>query len=87
MSYGRLIVDWKGLKELGWPLSKAQTWRMMKPTVFRTKGLRRKGTYREWHEPNERPFPKCHKLGKFRNSPPVWFLAEVIEYLKPPTTK
>lgn len=24
-----LIVDWKGLKRLGWPYSRAHTWRMM----------------------------------------------------------
>jgi hypothetical protein len=25
----RLIVDWDGLKELGWPYSRPHTWRMM----------------------------------------------------------
>jgi hypothetical protein len=25
----RLIVDWKGLKEMGWPYSRAHTWRLM----------------------------------------------------------
>jgi predicted DNA-binding transcriptional regulator AlpA len=24
-----LVVDWKGLKRLGWPYSRAHTWRMM----------------------------------------------------------
>ncbi len=24
-----LIVNWKGLRKLGWPYSRAQTWRMM----------------------------------------------------------
>ena len=27
----RLIVDWHGLKQMGWPYSKAQTWRLMEP--------------------------------------------------------
>lgn len=29
MSDKPLIVNWKGLKRLGWPYSRAQTWRMM----------------------------------------------------------
>jgi predicted DNA-binding transcriptional regulator AlpA len=29
MSDRPLIVDWKGLRKLGWPLSRAHTWRMM----------------------------------------------------------
>jgi predicted DNA-binding transcriptional regulator AlpA len=26
-------------------------------------------------------FPRCFKLGKYRNSPPVWWLSEVIAWL------
>jgi predicted DNA-binding transcriptional regulator AlpA len=29
MSTKPLIVDWKGLRKLGWPMSRAHTWRMM----------------------------------------------------------
>jgi hypothetical protein len=29
MSNRPLIVDWKGLREMGWRLSRAHTWRMM----------------------------------------------------------
>lgn len=29
MTDKRLIVDWKGLKALGWPYSRTHTWRMM----------------------------------------------------------
>ena len=25
----RLIVDWRSLKQMGWPYSRAQTWRLM----------------------------------------------------------
>ena len=28
------IVDWKGLKGLGWPYSRTQTWRLMKAGKF-----------------------------------------------------
>ena len=28
------IVDWKGLKALGWPYSRTQTWRLMKAGKF-----------------------------------------------------
>jgi predicted DNA-binding transcriptional regulator AlpA len=34
MNTKRLIVDWKGLKELGWPYSRAHTWRMMAAGSF-----------------------------------------------------
>jgi predicted DNA-binding transcriptional regulator AlpA len=30
----RIIVDWRGLKNMGWPFSRAHTWRMMKARVF-----------------------------------------------------
>jgi len=29
MSDRPLIVDWKGLRRMGWPYSRAHTWRMM----------------------------------------------------------
>ena len=29
MTERRLIVDWRGLKQMGWPYSRAHTWRMM----------------------------------------------------------
>ena len=29
MSIRPLIVDWKGLKRMGWPFSRAHTWRLM----------------------------------------------------------
>jgi hypothetical protein len=29
MSDRPLIVDWKGLKKMGWPFCRAHTWRMM----------------------------------------------------------
>jgi hypothetical protein len=28
------VVDWKGLKALGWPYSRTQTWRLMKAGKF-----------------------------------------------------
>ena len=83
MSYEKgLIVDWDGLKKMGWPYSKATTWRKMKPEILRTKGSRRKGTYREWVEPNPDIFPQCRKLGPFRNSHPVWMLEDVLSYFE-----
>jgi len=29
MSIRPLVVDWKGLRKLGWPYSRVHTWRMM----------------------------------------------------------
>ena len=78
----RLIVDWLGLKRMGWPYSRAQTWRMMQLEILRTSGSRRKGTYREWVEPNPDPFPGCRKLGGFRNSHPVWRVVDVLAYFE-----
>ena len=78
----RLIVDWHGLKRMGWPFSRAHTWRMMQPEILRSSGSRRKGTYREWVEPNPVRFPRCKKLGSFRNSPPVWRMADVLAFFE-----
>ena len=83
MTYeGRLIVDWHGLQKLGWPFSRAHTWRLMETEILRSSGSRRNGTYREWLEPNPRVFPRCEKLGPFRNSHPVWVFAEVLAWLE-----
>ena len=79
---GTLMVDWHGLKRMGWPYSKAQTWRLMEPEILRSAGSRRKGTYREWVEPNPRLFPRCVKLGPFRNSHPVWRVADVLSFFE-----
>ena len=38
MSHGPLVVDWKGLRNLGWNLSRAHTWRMISIPIMRTIG-------------------------------------------------
>jgi predicted DNA-binding transcriptional regulator AlpA len=60
MSTKRLLVDWKGLKQLGWPYSRAHTWRLMEAESF----------------------PRCFKLGKHRNSHPVWWLADILGHFR-----
>lgn len=66
MSYeGKLIVDWKGLKAMGWPYSRVHTWRMMFDPDYA--GSR---------------FPLCRKLGKDRNSHPVWKVSEVLDHFR-----
>ena len=30
----RLIIDWRGLKEMGWPYSRTHTWRLIKAGKF-----------------------------------------------------
>jgi predicted DNA-binding transcriptional regulator AlpA len=57
---GKEVVNFRGLKALGIPYSRAHIWRLM-----------RRGE-----------FPLCFKLGSHRNSPPVWWLHEVIEWLE-----
>jgi hypothetical protein len=34
MSEKPLIVGWKGLKGMGWPYSRAHTWRLMNSGIF-----------------------------------------------------
>jgi len=83
MSYeGRLIVTWHDLKRMGWPYCRAHTWRMMEPEILRSSGTRRKGTYRQWIEPNSDPFPRCRKPWSVRNSPPVWLMKEILAYFE-----
>ena len=60
ISTTRLLVDWKGLKQLGWPYSRAHTWRLMESESF----------------------PRCFKLGKHRNSHPVWWLADILSHFR-----
>jgi hypothetical protein len=83
MSKGKpLIVDWKGLKNLGWPYSRAQTWRLMADTV---KAMRHVSGQRQkvaMDIPNPDPFPKCFKLGPHRGSHPVWRVAQVLAYFE-----
>jgi predicted DNA-binding transcriptional regulator AlpA len=57
MNQVRLLVDWKGLKALGWPYSRVHTWRLM----------------------SEGRFPRAHKLGRHRNSHPVWKLTDILK--------
>jgi len=57
---GKEVVNWKALKALGIPYSRAHIWRLMAAGKF----------------------PRAFKLGDFPNSPPVWWLSEVIEWLE-----
>ena len=78
----RLIVGWDGLRKMGWPYSRAHTWRLMKPTI--TVSRKVKGQKRRVAEvlPNPDPFPSCAKLGAFRNSHPVWLVSQVLAYFE-----
>ena len=53
------VVNWKGIKALGIPYSRAHIWRLMFAGEF----------------------PRAFKLGPHRNSPPVWWLREIIDWL------
>lgn len=65
MSIKPLIVDWKGLRRMGWPYARAHTWRMM-------------------YDPDyaDARFPAARKLGKHRNSHPVWRVADILSYFE-----
>ena len=77
-----LMVDWKSLKQSGWPMCRAHTWRLMEPTIQRSRGSAKKGNLVTWVEPNPDPFPRCKKLGAWPNSPVVWDVAELATYFK-----
>ncbi len=47
MSERPLIVGWKGLKKLGWPYSRAHTWRLMEAGKFPE--CKKLGAYRNSH--------------------------------------
>ena len=76
-----LVVDWKGLKRLGWPYSRAQTHRLMAPMVREPKRRVRRGQEPRMI-PNPDPFPRCYKLTGHRNGHPMWRVAEVVAYLE-----
>lgn len=81
MSYeGKLFVDYPGLVAIGWPYSKSQTIRLMKPFIKRSKGKKIDGTYVEEEVRNTRIFPRGMKFGDFQNSPYMWWASEVQEY-------
>ena len=65
MSIRPLVVDWKGLRKMGWPFSRAHTWRKMFDPDYAADA-----------------FPRCHKLGKDRNSNPVWRVSDVLAYFE-----
>jgi hypothetical protein len=77
-----LMTDWHGLKGTGWPYSNTQTERWEQPEILRSSGSRKKGTYKEWLEPNLDPFPRRIKFRSDRNSHPVWQYDEVIAYFE-----
>jgi hypothetical protein len=79
---GKEVANFRALKLLGIPYSRTHIVRLMEPKIRRSSGSRKKGTYREWFEPNPDAFPRCFKLGGFRNSPPVWYVHEVIAWLE-----
>jgi predicted DNA-binding transcriptional regulator AlpA len=56
----RLITDWRGLKRMGWPFSRAHTWRLMAAGAF----------------------PQAHKLGRHRNSHPMWRVREILTHFE-----
>jgi hypothetical protein len=78
----RLIVGWDGLRKMGWPYSRAHTWRLMEKTI--TVSRKVKGEKRRVAEvlPNPDPFPSCVKLGAFPNSHPVWRVSQVLAYFE-----
>lgn len=78
----KLMIDWHGLKRMGWPYSKAQTARLEESEILRSSGSRRKGNFKEWHEPNRKPFPRRVSFTEHRNSHPVWAYASVIAYFE-----
>lgn len=78
MSVQRLLVDWKALKQMGWPYSRAHTWRLMAPGWEQDRKTER-GLETYWVE-NRDPFPACIKLGN--GGRVVWRYEDILAYLK-----
>jgi hypothetical protein len=76
-----LVVDWKGLRRLGWPYSRAQTHRLMAREIPDPKH-RPKWDEKQRFIPNPDPFPQCYKLVNHRNAHPMWRLREVLAYFE-----
>jgi hypothetical protein len=54
----------------------------MAPKITVTRRIKGQKTRVAEEIPNPDRFPQCFKLGAFRNSPPVWRLAEVLAYFE-----
>jgi hypothetical protein len=76
-----LVVDWKGLRKLGWPYSRAQTHRLMQKMVRAPKQRVVRGQDARMI-PNPDPFPQSYKLTGHRNGHPMWRVAEVVAYFE-----
>ena len=76
-----LVVDWKGLKKMGWPYSRAHTHRLM-ATEIPDSTHKPKGLEVQRMIPNPDPFPQSHKLVNHRNAHPMWRVAEVLAYFE-----
>ena len=76
-----LVVGWNGLKRIGWPYSRAHTYRLMSLMI---PDPTHKPKWNEEHRmiPNPDPFPACHKLVNHRNAHPVWRVSEVLAYFE-----
>ena len=82
MSIRPLIVDWKGLKQMGWPYSRAQTWRLMSDEITVTRKVKGRKDRQAQVIPNPDPFPKAFKLTAHHNAHPVWRVTLVIAYFE-----
>jgi hypothetical protein len=82
MTIKRQFVDFVTLQRIGWPYSKVHTLRKSEAQIQRSEGSRRKGTFRQWLEPNPDPFPAPTKLGWHPNSPLLWPFDKVKEYFE-----
>jgi hypothetical protein len=76
-----LVVDWNGLKKMGWPYSRPQTYRLMDEEVRAPKQRLKRGQDAQMI-PNPDPFPRCGKLTSHRNGHPVWRVAAVLAYFE-----
>lgn len=77
-----LMVDWKGLKRMGWPYSRTQTWRLMADTVMVTEKVKGQKTRVAREIPNPDRFPTCFKLTVHQSGRVVWRVNDVLAYFE-----
>lgn len=84
MSEKPLVIDWHGLKRMGWPYSRVHTDRLMKEEITLSKRVGGRGSRaREyWDIPNPDPFPQGRRLGAFPTSRYVWRVKDVLDYFE-----
>ena len=76
-----LVVTFAGLLRMGWPYSRANTYRMMAAEIPDPEH-KPVGVEEQRMIPNPDPFPVARKLKPHRSSHPLWVVSQVLDYFE-----